>query len=185
MPGLRRLAGLDYSPSKSGFVLLPAGLALAITMPIAGRLADKVRASPLVTGGLALMIVSTLLTATVSATTSIVVLMFWVVLGRIGIGLMMPSLSLGSMRGLGPAEIPQAASMSNFLRQLGGAVGVSLVGILLEWRLAAHGVTLLGEGGDIARVQAFDEAFVLLAAITLPAMVAAWLLEPAARKKGS
>ncbi len=177
-------AGLDYSPSKSGFVLLPAGLALAITMPIAGRLADKVRASPLVTGGLALMIASTLLTATVSATTSIVVLMFWVVLGRIGIGLMMPSLSLGSMRGLGPAEIPQAASMSNFLRQLGGAVGVSLVGILLEWRLAAHGVTLLGEGGDIARVQAFDEAFVLLAAITLPAMVAAWLLEPAARKKG-
>ena len=88
------------------------------------------------------------------------------------------------MRGLGPAEIPQAASMSNFLRQLGGAVGVSLVGILLEWRLAAHGVTLLGEGGDIARVRAFDEAFVLLAAITLPAMAAAWMLEPRSRPKG-
>ena len=171
-------SALDYSPSKSGFVLLPAGLALALTMLVAGRLADKLRASRLVTAGLALMAVSTALTATVSPQTSVLVLMFWVVIGRIGIGIVMPSLSLGSMLGLGPAEIPQAASMGNFLRQLGGAVGVSLVGILLEWRLAAHGVTLLGDGGDAARISAFDETFLLLAAISLPAMVAAWFMEP-------
>jgi hypothetical protein len=103
--------------------------------------------------------------------------MAWVVLGRIGIGIIMPSLSLGSMRGLGPAEVPQAASMANFLRQLGGAVGVSLVGILLEWRLAAHGVTLLGTGGGAARVSAFAEAFLLLAGITAPAMIAGWFME--------
>lgn len=177
-------SALDYSPSKSGFVLLPAGLAMAITMPIAGRMADKTRASYVVTGGLAMLIGSTVLTATVTAVTSIVLLMAWVVLGRIGIALMMPSLSLGSMRGLGPAEIPQAASMSNFLRQLGGAVGVSLVGILLEWRLAAHGVTLLGEGNDAARVAAFDQSFLMLAAIMLPAMAAAWFLEPRKRRPG-
>ena len=174
-------SALDYSPSKSGFVLLPAGLALAITMPVAGRLADKMRASRLVAGGLLLMMISTLLTATVSAATPILVLMAWVVLGRIGIGVIMPSLSLGSMRGLGPAEVPQAASMTNFLRQLGGAVGVSLVGILLEWRLAAHSVTLLGEGGDAARVSAFAETFVLLAAISAPAIVAGWFMEPKKR----
>ena len=174
-------AALDYSPSKSGFVLLPAGLALAITMPVAGRLADKLRASRLVTAGLALLVVSTMLMATVTPDTSILILMAWVVLGRIGIGIIMPSLSLGSMRGLGVAEVPQAASMANFLRQLGGAVGVSLVGILLEWRLAAHGVTLLGAGGNAARVSAFDETFLILAAISLPAMVAAWFMEPGKR----
>jgi MFS transporter, DHA2 family, multidrug resistance protein len=170
-------AALDYSPSKSGFVLLPAGLALAITMPVAGRLADKLRASRLVTGGLALMVISTMLTATVSSATSLLVLMAWVVLGRIGIGIIMPSLSLGSMRGLGATEIPQAASMQNFLRQLGGAVGVSLVGILLEWRLAAHGATLLGIGADAGRISAFGETFLLLAGITAPAMVAGWFME--------
>jgi hypothetical protein len=68
--------------------------------------------------------------------------------------------------------------MGNFLRQLGGAVGVSLIGILLEWRLAAQGVTLLGAGGDEARIRAFDETFLLLAAISLPAIAAAWFMEP-------
>ena len=171
-------AALDYSPSRAGLVLLPAGLAMAITMPVAGRLADKLRASRLVAAGLVLLAVSTVLTAAESSQTSVLVLIAWVVIGRIGIAIVIPALSLGSMRGLGTAEIPQAASMGNFLRQLGGAVGVSLVGILLEWRLAAHRVTLLGVGGDAARIRAFDETFLLLAAIMLPAIVAAWFMEP-------
>ena len=174
-------AALGFSPSRAGFIMLPAGLALAITMPVAGRLADKLRASWLVAGGVAVLAASLALTATVSPQTSAIVLMLWVVLGRIGIGTVMPALSLGSMRGLGPPEIPQAASMGNFLRQLGGAVGISLVGILLEWRLAAHGVTLLGAGGEAERVAAFDESFLLLAAICVPAIVAGWFMEPRAR----
>jgi hypothetical protein len=129
------------------------------------------------------MALSLVLMATVSPRTSVLVLMLWVLLGRIGIGTIMPALSLGSMRGLGPVEIPQAASMSNFLRQLGGAVGISLVGIILEWRLAAPGVTLRGAGGGAARVAAFDESFLLLAAICVPAIVAAWFMEPRARHK--
>ncbi len=174
-------AALEFSPSKAGLIMLPAGLVLAVTMPVAGRLADKMRASWLVAGGVGVLSASLALTATVTPQTSVLVLMLWVVLGRIGIGTIMPALSLGSMRGLGPAEIPQAASMSNFLRQLGGSVGVSLIGILLEWRLAAHGVTLLGTGGEAARVAAFDESFLLLAGICVPAVVAAWYMEPRRR----
>jgi MFS transporter, DHA2 family, multidrug resistance protein len=173
-------AALDFSPSKSGFVLVPAGFALALTMPVAGRLADKLPASRLVAGGVFVLAGSMALTATVTPQTSAIVLMLWVVLGRVGMGIIMPALSLGSMRGLQTAEFAQAASMNNFLRQLGGAVGVSLVGILLEWRLAAHGVTLLGEGGDAARVSAFDETFLLMAAISVPAIVAAWFMDPRA-----
>ena len=39
-----------------------------------------------------------------------------------------------------------------------------------------------GAGGDAARVTAFDESFLLLAGICLPAIVAAWFMEPRARK---
>ena len=169
---------LSFSPSKAGFALLPAGLALALCMPVAGRLADRLHASRLVVSGMVVLAVSLALVATVTAQTSFLLLIFWVALGRIGMGIMMPALSLGAMRGLPAADLPQAASMSNFLRQLGGAIGVSLVGILLEWRLAAHGTTLLADSGDAARIAAFDETFLLLAAICLPAIVAAWYMDP-------
>ncbi len=75
--------------------------------------------------------------------------------------------------------------MSNFLRQRGGAIGVSLIGILLEWRLAAHAVTLLGDGGGAARVAAFDETFLLLAAICLPAIAAAWFMDSSAPRRSA
>lgn len=172
-------AALGMPPSQAGLVMLPAGIALAACMPVSGRLADQLRASRLVAGGFAVLVASLLLMTTVTPHTSYAVLLAWVVMGRVGMGILMPALSLGSLRGLASTEFAQASSISNFLRQLGGAIGVSLIGILLEWRLAAHGVTLL-EGGRAARGAAFDEAFLLLAVLCAPAIVAALFMDPTA-----
>jgi fucose permease len=57
---------------------------------------------------------------------------------------------------------------------LGGAAGVSLCGILLEWRLSAHGDSLALPQTSLARLHAFDEVFMLLAACCALAMLAAW-----------
>ncbi|MEZ0309892.1 MAG: MFS transporter, partial [Ramlibacter sp.] len=54
--------------------------------------------------------------------------------------------------------------------------GVSLCGIVLEWRLAAHGDTLSNPVSSAARLAAFDEVFWMLAALCALAMVAAWQL---------
>ena len=168
---------LSYSPSRAGFVLLPAGIALALTMPVAGRLADRGRHALQVCLGSAVLAGSLALTASVGLSTPYLLLALWVVIGRIGLGFIMPALSLGSVRGLHPLEIPQAAAMINFLRELGGAIGVSLAGILLEWRLAARGVTLF-EGAAAVRVAAFNEVLLILAAICLPAVLAAAFMRP-------
>jgi len=85
-------------------------------------------------------------------------------------------LSLGSLRNLAPAELPQAAGVTSFLRQLGGAIGINLVGILLEWRLAAHGLSGHGLVPPLARVPAFRECLFLLAGITFAAAAAAVFL---------
>jgi DHA2 family multidrug resistance protein len=171
---------LAYSPTHAGFVLLPAGIALALTMPVAGRLADRGRHALQVAAGSAVLAASLALTATVDLATPYLLLALWVVIGRIGLGMIMPALSLGSVRGLHTPEIPQAASIINFLRQLGGAIGVSLAGILLEWRLAARGITLF-EGDAATRVAAFDDTFLILAALCLPAVLAAALMQPRRR----
>jgi hypothetical protein len=97
--------------------------------------------------------------STVQLNSSIWLLVAWAILGRIGLGFILPSLNLGSMRGLPHGLIPQGSSVINFLRMLGGAVGVSLCGIALEWRLAAHGDALGNPASSPARLAAFNEVF--------------------------
>ena len=155
---------LRLPPSQAGAVLLPAGIVLALTIPLAGRLADALPVGRIVATGLVLLASSFLLMVTVGPATALVWIMLWAVIGRIGLGLVLPSLNLGAMRSLPVGFISQGASTINFMRQLGGAVGVSLVGIVLEWRLQAQ---------PADPVRAFHETFVLIGAITACAVLAA------------
>ena len=167
------LVALGLSASTVGSVLLPAGIALALTIPLAGRLADKAPLYRTLTVGLLLMTTSFALMAGVGSATAVVWLTAWAVLGRIGLGCVIPSLSLSAMRVLDPPRIAAGASTMNFLRQLGGAIGVNLVGILLEWRLQAY--LALGPAGVL---RAFHEVFVLMAGVTGLAALAAWQMRP-------
>ena len=171
LPVYMQLA-LPYGAARAGLTLLPAGIALAIVIPLGGKLADRYSPHYLITGGLAILSASLALLATVGPATPYILLVLWVVVGRIGMGFIFPALSLGSMRGMPADLIAQASSTSNFTRQLGGAIGVSVTGIFLEWRLAAHA----GDGrGSTA---AFDETFLVLAAVCALAMFASWRMRP-------
>jgi MFS transporter, DHA2 family, multidrug resistance protein len=173
---------LGYSPSMAGMVLMPAGFALALTMPIAGRLADRVSLPPLVAVGLALMAGSLVLMARVGPLTAFLTLIAWAILGRLGLGIALPALNIGAIRGLSRAEIPQAASVISFLRQLGGAIGVGFIGMMLEWRLAAHDAAMSGlPAGSLG---AFGECFAALAAIVGVAAIAAWFMKPRSHALG-
>ncbi len=171
--------GLGLSASYVGTMLLPAGLVLAITIAVVGRLADKKPAYLLVSIGLSLLAIGFALMVTVDLKTSIWTILVWAIVGRIGLGFILPSLNLGSMRGLSKDLIAQGASTITFLRMVGGAIGVSLCAIVLEWRLAAHGESLTQPSTNPARLVAFNESFLMLAAICALAIVAAWQLREA------
>ena len=164
--------GLALPPSQAGAVLLPAGIVLALTIPVAGRLADHVAAARLVSVGLLLIAASFAAMVTIGAASSLWLIMLWAIVGRIGLGFVLPSLNLGAMRGLPPELISRGSSAINFVRQLGGATGVSGVGIVLEWRLRVHAE---------APLRAFHETFALLGLITACAIVAAWRMRMAAQ----
>lgn len=178
---------LDYGPARAGLVLLPAGIALGLGLPVTGRLADRLHAHWMVSGGLAVLTLSFLLLATVGPATPYLLLIVWVVIGRIGMSFILPSLSLGALRGLGPELIAQGSSAISYMRQLGGAIGVSLSAIVLDWRLAAHGVAARpGAGSQIERIRAFDETFLGVAAVCALAALAGWRMKAAkARMKES
>jgi EmrB/QacA subfamily drug resistance transporter len=160
---------LHLPPSQAGAVLLPAGIVLALTIPVAGRLADRVPVSRLVTVGLLLLALSFFLMIGVSAGTALALITLWAVIGRVGLGFVLPSLNLGSMHGLPDMLISHGSSTINFLRQLGGAVGIGLVGNVLEWRLRST---------PAQPVLAYHETFALIGAITAVAVLAAFRMGP-------
>lgn len=171
----------QFSASHVGTIMLPAGIALAVTIPLAGRLSDRWPIRVLICLGLFLLAASFALMLTVSLHATLWLLVAWVVLGRIGLGFILPSLNNGAMHGLEPRLLSQASSAINFLRMLGGAMGVSLCGIVLEWRIAAHGDSLARPETSLARLAAFEETFVMLALLCVLAMLAAWQLRATPR----
>lgn len=174
--------GLGLSPSYIGAALLPAGMVLAVTIAVVGRWSHRLPPAHWVSWGLALLALSFALMPLVRPATGLAWLWVWVILGRIGLGFVLPSLNLGAMRGLPKALIPQASSVIGFVRMLGGAAGVSVCAIVLEWRLAVYAAqaqafganaltTPLARGADL---RAFNETFVFLAVTTALALLAAW-----------
>ena len=176
--------GLSYSASVVGTTMLPAGLVLGGVIALAGRMADRTPVHWLVIGGLSLLALSFVLTGVLQPGSSLWLLIGYTVLGRIGLGFILPSLTLGSMRPLDKSLISQGSSSFSFLRMLGGAAGVSLCGIFLEWRVAFYANQ--SPPIDIAlaeRVAGFRDTFLMLAVVCVLAGIAARQLQPPAAPK--
>jgi DHA2 family multidrug resistance protein len=56
----------------------------------------------------------------------------------IGMAFMMSPVMALSLQGISPMDIPQAAGINNMIRQLGGAIGVALMTVVLEGRNAVN-----------------------------------------------
>lgn len=168
--------GLHLSPSHVGAIMLPAGLVLGLTIPLVGRMADRQPTHWLVMTGLALLALSFGLMVLMRLDSALWILVAFTILGRIGLGFILPSLNLGAMRPLDKSLISQGSSAISFVRMLGGAAGVSLCGIVLEWRLSAHGASLQASAQGSDRMAAFGETFLMLSGLCVLALIAAWQL---------
>ena len=155
-----------YSPARAGGLLIIPGIGLAVTIALAGRLTDRLEPRRIVTVGLALFALSSLLLAFSGRSTGFVILGIWLLIGRIGLGMIIPALSVAAVQALDESYIAYASSSVNFIRQLGGTIGVNLLAVLLEWRLGVH--------GSAGAVTAFQECFWVVTIAFVAATAAAW-----------
>ncbi len=144
-----------YTATRAGMMLIPAGLVMVVCFPISGRIADRVPPIGPVTIGMLLFALSAWLMAGVDTDLGFWALAGWIAIGRFGLSLAMPSMNTGALRALPPRFLGQGAGGINFARQLGGAIGVNGLSIVLEQRTQAHAVALAA-GQDGANPVTFE-----------------------------
>jgi EmrB/QacA subfamily drug resistance transporter len=126
------------SPTESGALLMPAGILMALIFPLSGRLADKLDLRLVMTAGVLFFALSFILMAGAGVGTSFWTFAGWVMISRVGIGLVMPALQMGALQGIKPQQLTQASGAFSFIRQMGGVFGVNLCSVFLDHRTSFH-----------------------------------------------
>ncbi|MQY09453.1 putative transport protein HsrA [Actinomadura sp. RB68] len=139
---------LGKSAFASGLLLAPQGLGAMLTMPVGGKLTDRIGAGKVVLVGLAVVVAGVAgFAAQIAPDPS-----FWglgAALFVMGMGMgmtMMPTMS-AAMATLQHDEVPRASTGLNIIQQVAGSVGTAFIAVLLATQLKDRG---LGSGGGMS-----------------------------------
>ncbi|MDR2837280.1 MAG: MFS transporter, partial [Azonexus sp.] len=165
---------LSFSASAAGLALLPSGIALVLTLPLAGHLADRYPPKWVTLLGLIVLSASFFIFAALGGAIQYAAIIMATVLGRLGMGLILPALNLATLRHVQAQQLGQSSVIVSYARQLGGVMGVAIMAVFIEWRETAHGVTPPGI------YTAYAQSFLFLATVFVLAAVAAAFMQPKA-----
>jgi EmrB/QacA subfamily drug resistance transporter len=138
LPEYQQLVRGD-SATKSGLMLLPLVGGVMVSSLTAGRLISKFgryRIFPII--GTLLVVLSFWLFSHVTATTSRVDLGIWMAILGLGIGMVMPVLTLAVQNAVDRKDLGTATSSVVFFRTIGSALGAAVFGAILTNRLTSH-----------------------------------------------
>jgi DHA2 family multidrug resistance protein len=140
---------LGFSAYQAGIALLPGAVATAISMPIAGRLVNKLDARLMIAFGSALFGVAAWMMGNFDQSVGYWQFFWPRVWQGFALGFLFVPLSTATLAGLAQREIPNASGIYTLLRQLGGSVGIALLTTLLV-RHEALVQTALSSGINMA-----------------------------------
>jgi hypothetical protein len=129
---------IGFTPLLAGLMMMPSGIMLAFIFPLAGRLADAMPGSTMIIAGLLLFTAGFALMASADIDTTFWTLVGMVMVSRLGLGFINPSLNSSSLKALPADKVRQGAGVANFMRQLGGAFGINLMVAFFEVRTRFH-----------------------------------------------
>ncbi len=129
---------IGFTPLLAGLMMMPAGIMLAFIFPLAGRMSDAMPGGTMIIGGLLLFSAGFAWMTTADVDTTFWTLVGMVMLSRLGLGFINPSLNASSLKALPADKVRQGAGVANFMRQLGGAFGINLMVAFFEVRTRFH-----------------------------------------------
>lgn len=158
----------ELSAMATGLMFLPMMAFTALFGPIAGRLAGRFGVPPVLTVGLLLGGLGSVLLAVADPAAPV-----WDVEWRLAIigiasGLMSSSMSNLAVSGVPSRLSPTAAAIHNTFRQVGSTLGVAIIGVIITMHSAS--LTAKGVSGSVPQARS------LLAAGTIPGLSEAMAL---------
>jgi len=135
---------MGYTAMLAGMVLAPGGLATLVTMPIAGALLNRVDPRWIIVTGCAVNAYAMYLMATLTLEASYWRIMLPRFIQGLGIGFTFVPLSTVALSAVPMREMGHASGLFNFIRTMGGSIGIAGVATLLERGAQAHQVRLTG-----------------------------------------
>jgi EmrB/QacA subfamily drug resistance transporter len=141
---LQRIQGV--TPLETGLILLPASLAMALLMPLVGRLYGSLGPSTLMTAGVLMIAGGTYALSRLTPEISHSYVLVWMLVRNVGISLSMMPANNAGMEQI-PLELSgHASSISNWLRNVFGAFSIAIFTSLLSTFTAREAEALVQQG---------------------------------------
>ncbi len=128
---------LGYSPTKAGAIFLPMTILIILIAPIAGKTSDRIGGRWLMGGGMTILGISLLLYQRIGVHTGFWTLLPALILGGIGMALTMSPMTSVAMGSVPVDKAGVGSGVLNSFRQIGGALGIALMGAILASYLHA------------------------------------------------
>jgi EmrB/QacA subfamily drug resistance transporter len=122
----------------AGLLLAPQGIGAMLTMPLGGRLTDRIGAGTVVPIGMAVFLLGTLAYTQLGPTTSYWWLALSLVVRGFGMGWTMMPLMAAAYAKLTHTLVPRATTTLNILMRVGGSFGTALVAVVLQRQVDAR-----------------------------------------------
>jgi len=130
---------LGYTAQLAGVVLTPAGLVATIFLPIVGLMCSKIPVKWLIlfgwlTTGLSMFYTTAIISTEMDFWSAVMVRAYQ----SIGPTFLLVSLTVAAYFGIPKEESNQISGTINLMRNLGGSIGISLMGAVVERRAQLH-----------------------------------------------
>ncbi|MEV5026498.1 DHA2 family efflux MFS transporter permease subunit [Paenibacillus sp. LPE1-1-1.1] len=134
------------SAMDTGMILLPASLAMALLMPVVGKLYGIIGPRWLMSGGIVLLTIGTLALSWLSVDVSHSYVIWWMIVRNIGIAFVVMPSSNAAMEQI-PAELSgHASAITNWTRNVFGSFAIAIFTTMLASRSVSHATDLMKAG---------------------------------------
>jgi len=122
---------LGYSPLEAGLRMMPMSIVMICVAPMAPRLVYRIGTKIVVGGGLVISSIGVFIVSTVPATNGYPHLLVGIVVLAFGMGCVMAPATESIMGSLPREKAGVGSAMNDTTRQMGGALGVAVIGSIL------------------------------------------------------